>query len=206
MRASRIAGPVAIALAFAIAALLALLAADVVRSQRALERGDARFAGVAGTKGMWTTGTVLPAAASRALLDVTDDIEFRAAIQRFRLARPREPVTQFSQLTVRSGADRLLARAARDARARRSSVLANLRGVLALEEARLGTGSGPPLRRAAGYFRRGVELDPSNDDARFNLELALRLLSDAARSSAGSGERAATPASGAGAATSGGGY
>jgi hypothetical protein len=51
-----------------------------------------------------------------------------------------------------------------------------------------------------------MELDPENDDARFNLELALRLLSNAASSSAGSGERAATPASGAGAASSGSGY
>lgn len=206
MRASWIAGPLAVALAFALAALLALLAADVMRSQQALERGDARFAGAAGTSGMWTAETVLPAGASRSLLDVADDLEFRAAVQRFRLARPREEVTQFSQLAVRSGAERVLARAAGNADRRRGSVLSNLRGALALEEARLGTGPGPPLRRAAGHFRRAVELDPANDDARFNLELALRLLSSAASSSAGSGERVATPASGAGAASSGGGY
>ncbi|MGI9111832.1 MAG: hypothetical protein ACR2GT_06515 [Gaiellaceae bacterium] len=206
MRAPRIAGPVAVALAFAVAALLALLAADVMRAQQALERGDARFAGAAGTAGMWTADTVLPTGASRSLLDVDDDLEFRAALQRFRLARPREQVTQFSQLAVRSGAERVLARAAVHTDRRRGSVLANLRGALALEEARLGTGSGPPLRRASGHFRRAVELDPTNDDARFNLELALRLLSSAASSSAGSGERAATPASGAGAASSGGGY
>lgn len=207
MRSSRIAGPVAVVLAFAVAALLALLALDVMRSRQALERGDARFGGRAGTEGMWMADTVLPAGASRALLDVSDDIEFRAAVQRFRLARPREAVTQFSQVAVRSGAERVLARAARrEADRGRDSVFANLRGVLALEESKLGVGSTPPLRRAAGHFRRAVELDPANDDARYNLELALRLLSGAAATSAGSGQRAATPASGAGAASTGGGY
>ena len=109
--------------------------------------------------------------------------------------------------TVRSGAERVLAGAARrETDPRRESVLANLRGVLALEEARLGVGSTPPLRRAVGQFRRALELDSSNDDARYNLELALRLLSGAAATSAGSGQRAGTPASGAGAASTGGGY
>ena len=206
MKTSRIAGPVAVVLAFSVAVLLALVAADVMRTQQALESGDARFGGVAGTKGMWTADTVLPAGAGRALLDIEDDLEFRAAVQRFRFAQPRQEVTQFSQLAVRSGAERVLARAALDADQRRGSLLANLRGVLALEEARLGNGTGPPLRRAVGHFRRAMELDAGNDDARFNLELALRLLSSTASSSAGSGERAATPASGAGAASSGGGY
>ena len=207
MTRSRIAGPVTVALAFAVAVLLALLAADVVRSQHALERGDVRFAGVAGTKGMWTPETLLPGGVSRSLLGLEDDLEFRAAVQRFRLARPREAVTSFAQVTVRSGAERALAGAdRRDDDPRRSAALANLRGVLALEEARIGTTSTPALRRAASHFRRAMGLDPANDDARFNLELALRLLSSTASSSAGSGQRAATPASGAGAASSGSGY
>lgn len=207
MTARRLAGLAAVAAAFAASVLLALLAADVVRSQRALERADARFGAVAGRKGMWTADTVLPSKVSRKLLGVGDDIGFRDAVQRFRLARPREPVTRFSQLTVRGGAERLLARVTRTDgdRLRRAAVF-NLRGAIALEEARLGTSSGPPLRRAAGHFRRAVELDPANHDAQFNLELALRLLSRSGTSSGGGGERAATPASGAGAATSGSGY
>ena len=207
MRSSRIAGPVAVALAFGVAILLALLAADVIRSQQALEQGDARFAGAAGTKGMWDADTVLPGSASRALLGLDDDLDFRAAVQRFRLSQPRQPVTRFAQLAVRSGAERVLATAGREEDDPiKGSALTNLRGALALEEARVGTIAGPALRRAAAQFRRAMELDPANDDARFNLELALRLLSNTASSSAGSGERAATPASGAGAASSGGGY
>ena len=204
---SRIAGPVAVVLAFAVAILLALLAADVMRSEHALEEGDVRFAGGAGTREMWTADTILPAGASRVLLGLGDDLDYREAVQRFRFSQPRQPVTVFAQLTLRSGAERALATAARqDTDPERAAALANFRGALAMEEGRLGTNSGPALRRAASHFRRAMELDPDNDDARFNLELALRLLSNTARSSAGSGERAGTPASGAGAASSGSGY
>lgn len=207
MTSSRLAGPLAVALAFAVAVLLAVLAVDVTRSQDAFDEADVRFAGVAGTKGMWAPDTILPSYVSRSLLGLEDDLAFRAAVQRFRFSRPRQTVTTFAQLTVRSGAERSLAAAARqDPDPRRGSKLANLRGVLALEEARLGTASAPALRRAATHFRRAMELDSANDEARFNLELALRLLSSAGSSSAGSGERAATPASGAGAASSGSGY
>jgi hypothetical protein len=203
----RLVGFAAVTVALAAAALLALLAADVVRWQQAVERGDTRFGGVAGSRGMWAADTLLPAGVSRTLLGVGDDVEYREAVQRFRLVRPRQPVTQFSQLTQRSGAERLLARVARsDGDRRRRAALSNLRGALALEEARLGGSSGPVVRRAAGHFRRAVELDPSNHDAKYNLELALRLLSGGARSSGGGGERAATPASGAGAASAGSGY
>jgi hypothetical protein len=207
MTTTRSAVLVAAVLAFAVSILLALLAADVVRTEQALEKGDVRFAGVAGTRGMWEPDTILPSGASRALLGLEDDVAYRQAVQRFRLAQPRQPVTTFAQLTVRSGAERVLAAAAReDADSQRGAAIANLRGALALEEARVGTVSGPALRRAIVHFRRAMELDPDNDDARFNLELALRLLSNAASSSAGSGERASTPASGAGAASSGSGY
>lgn len=194
-------------LAFALAALLGVLAADVLRTDRALAAGDARFARVAGPEGIWDADTVLAGGASRALLGVGDDLEFRAAVQRFRLARPREPVTRFAQLTRRNGAERVLARTdrAEEERARRSIVV-NLRGALAMEEAKLGTNPGPPLRRAAGHFRRALELDPANRDAQFNLELVLRLIERGAGSSAGSGGRAGTPASGSGSATAGRGY
>jgi hypothetical protein len=197
----------AVVAAFAASALLALLAVDVVRSERALEHGDARFGAVSGTIGMWEADTLLPESASRRLLGIRDDLGYRGAVQRFRLARPREPVQQFAQLTVRAGADRQLARAAlRESDPRRQAALLNLRGALALEEARLDADSGPLTRRAVTQFRRAAELDPTNHDAQFNLELALRLLARMGATSGGSGERASTPASGAGSGTSGSGY
>jgi hypothetical protein len=80
--------------------------------------------------------------------------------------------------------------------------------VLALEEARgLQLQRGVLLRRAAASFREAIALDPGHEDAAFNLELSLRLLQRSGNESGGGGgDRADTPASGAGAASSGRGY
>jgi len=202
----RVAVAAVVVATFALAGVLAFVAADVLRWGQSVRQGDTRFAAAAGADGMWSPRTLLPAALSRGLLGLEDDLEFRSAVQRFRLARPRQPITQFSQLTERSGAERALARVARKGLdGRRLAAIANLRGALALEEARLES-SAPPVRRAIGHFRRAVELNPSSEDAKFNLELALRLLSGGAFTAGGGGSREATPASGAGSATAGSGY
>jgi hypothetical protein len=208
MTSRRVLVPIVVVSSLVLALLLALLAADVLRWQQSLESGDARFAGGAGDRGMWSPDTLLPEAAGRGLLGVSDDVSFREALQSFRFARPRAPVTRFSQLAARSAAERTLARVSRGNQGReRAAVVANLRGVLALEEARTSQGSaGPPLRRAITHFRQAVTLDRQNDDAKFNLELALQTLSSSGGGSGGGGERTATPASGAGAATAGTGY
>jgi hypothetical protein len=63
------------------------------------------------------------------------------------------------------------------------------------------------LRRAAASFRDAIRRDPSYEDAKFNLELTLRLLQQGgAPSGGGGGGRTDTPASGAGAASTGRGY
>ena len=207
MSRRRAVGAVAVVALFAAAAFCAVLAADVVRAERALGQADARFGAVSGRQGMWEADTTLPYGLTRAVLGLEDDVAYRSAVQRFRLARPRQPVEQFSQLAVRAGADRALARAAREQTdPGRRAALHNLRGALSLEEARLGSDSAPPIRRAVTQFRLAVELDPANEDAQYNLELALRLLARSGETSGGSGERAATPASGAGSATAGSGY
>lgn len=207
MTGSRLAGLAAVIVLACLSALCAVLAADVIRAERAVAQADSRFGAVTGRDGMWEADTTLPDGVVRRLLGVDDDLAYRRAVQRFRLSRPREPVVRFAQLGSRAAADRALARAARsDADPERRSALHNLRGALALEEARLGSDSTPALRRAATQFRLAVELDARNDDARWNLELALRLLSRSGSTSGGSGERAATPASGAGSATAGSGY
>jgi hypothetical protein len=118
-------------------------------------------------------------------------------------------VQQASDVTLRSAAEAELARATRMKPGRAEEArLTNLRGVLKLEEAR----SAPLeasvlLRRAASSFREAIRLDGDYEDAKFNLELTLRLLRQAgSESGGGGGDRADTPASGAGAATAGTGY
>ena len=104
-------------------------------------------------------------------------------------------------MTRRTAAERRIARLMEDeSDAPRRSVLATLRGALLLEEAR----NSPVqrhvfLRRAIEQFRRASELDPTNADAVFDLELALKLLRETGGGTAGSGDRRAPlPSPGAG--------
>jgi hypothetical protein len=188
---------------------LALLGVDVLRWDRQLEQAELRFASATGDTAMWTADTFLPSGLSGNLLAVDDDVAVRRAVQSFRTSRPRRPAQQFTHVTLRSAADAELARAARtEPGVKQEARLMNLRGVLKLEEAR-----GAPaetsvlLRRAAASFREAIRKDPDYEDAKFNLELTLRLLRQGgAPSGGGGGGRTDTPASGAGAASTGRGY
>lgn len=190
--------------------LLVVMAADLLRWERELDRGDASFASGASIRAArWEPQTTLPGGMSRALLAVEDDLAYRGAIRRFWLSGPREPIREFSDVTRRTGAEREVARVGEaDSNRERRAQLAILRGALLLEEAR----SSPVqrevfVRRAITEFTRAAELDPGNEDALYDLELALRLLRQAGSDSGeGQNARSPLPAPGAGAATSGGGF
>jgi len=203
-------GALGVALMFGLALLLVALAADLLRWERELDRGDRSFASGASIRAAaWEPQTTLPAGMSEALLAVDDDLAYRGALRRFWLSGPREPIREFSDVTMRTGAEREVARVGEaDSNRARRAQLANLRGALLLEEAR----SSPVqrevfVRRAVGEFRRAAELDPANEDVLYNLELALRLLRRAGSDSGeGQNARSPLPAPGAGSATSGGGF
>ena len=195
--------------ALALAVVLALFAADVLRWQNHLEESDVRFALATGTADTWTPNTLLPEGVSRTVLDVEDDVAFRRALTSFRLSQPRKPVQQFADVTLRSVAETSIAHAVRlDPGREQRALLANLRGVLALEEGRgVELQQSVLLRRAAAGFREAIAIDRDYEDAKYNLELALRLLQrSGSEAGGGGGERTETPASGAGAASSGRGY
>lgn len=200
----------AVVLALAASLVLVALAADLLRWDRELDRGDAVFAaGAPVRQAAWEPETTLPSGLSRSWLGVDDDLGYRTAVRRFWLSRPREPLRQFADVTRRTGAERELARVAEgDSNPARRAQLAILRGALLLEEAR----NSPVqrevfVRRAIGEFKRAATLAPGDEDALYDLELALRLLR---RSGSAPGEggsaRSPLPAPGAGAATSGGGF
>ena len=89
------------------------------------------------------------------------------------------------------------------------SVASNLLGVLAFENVSLDRPNAAAHAAASvAAFREAVRLDPSNDDAKFNLELALTLLADDAAAGTGAGRpgTGASTGSGAGATPPGGGY
>jgi hypothetical protein len=199
-----------VVLMLGLAVLLVALAADLLRWDRELERGDASFAsGASIREAAWEPQTTLPTGMSRALLAVDDDLDYRGAVKRFWLSGPREPIREFSDVTRRTGAEREIARVGEaDGNRARRAQLAILRGALLLEEAR----NSPVqrevfVRRAVGEFSRAAALDPANEEALYNLELALRLLRRAGSDSGeGQNARSPLPAPGAGSATSGGGF
>jgi hypothetical protein len=205
-RPAAIAGVVALVV---LATLTAALAIDLLRSDRQLEAADVEFTTRIDRSVSWTPDTLLPAAVSKGILGLADDIRYRKAVQRFWLSEPRAPLRQFSDVTRRAGAERELAELSEGSgKAAHRSLLATMRGGLLLEEAR----STPSqrevfVRRAIEQFQLALTLDPSNDDAVHDLELSLKLLRQTGQGDAGETEgRSPLPSPGAGAATSGGGF
>jgi hypothetical protein len=199
-------GIAAIALAF----VLLVLALDVLRWRGQLDAADLRFDAASGNAAMWQPETILPTHVSRSLLALGDDVAYRRAVQRFRVSRIGQPAREQADVARKGRVESELARLDRgDVDARRRSLVANLQGVLAFEEARDDEGQRAVLlRRSLESFRRAIALDGRNDDAKYNLELVLRLLQQAENDSGpgAGGQRGDVRGSGAGAATSGSGY
>ena len=200
-------GAVAVVVLVALAAVLVALAADVLRWDRTMRQEDVMYA--SGAPAAWQPSTLLPAGLSRNALGLADDVEFRGTVDEFWRSEPRAALQAFTDVTRRTAAERRIARLmGEEPDPARRSVLATMRGALLLEEAR----NSPVqrhvfLRRAIEQFRRASELDPSNVDAVFDLELSLKLLRETGGGTAGSGDRRAPlPSPGAGASSSGSGF
>lgn len=205
----RLLGLALAALLLALAAFLAVLAADVLRWRGHLERSDVAFAS-GGATVTDDPDMRLPARHVHQLLAVEDDLAFREALVHFRQSNPRRPQQELLDASLRSVAETELARVGRtDPSAARRSLVATLRGALAFEEARSGgSQSELQLRRSLDEFRQAIRLDESNEEAKYNLELVLGLLRETRSGSDGesSARRGDPVASGAGAASAGSGY
>lgn len=157
---------------------LLLLALDVSRVAATIEDDDARFLAQPRIPGYWEDGGVLPLDGGGHLLGARDDVAQRDAVQRFWLGRPRNrSIPGPERLAERAQAQAALAEAEAES-GPGASLTATLLGVLALltppDQAER-----PQVVRAAGSaFRRAIVLDPTNDDAKFNLESVLRLVAD----------------------------
>jgi hypothetical protein len=202
---------VAAVVALALGLVLALLAVDVFRWRDHLEHADSRFAAAAGDRAMWEAPQVLPFDAARRLVGVDDDIRLRRAIQTFRLSRPTLPPQNQFDAALRAEAAFALARVAGSDSSREGrSVAALLEGALSFELARTEQiGAQVYLERTVDAFRRAVRLDPTNDEAKYNLELVLNLLRDVedpSRSSGRSRARGGSPEQGAGSGSEGSGF
>ena len=184
--------------------LLLLLAVDVGRWNTAFARGDVRFKFAPTRLDLWQPDEVLPLHPARRLLGVDDDLKYRDTLRRFYLARPHaNKWTQTNIDALRSEATVSLAEYIREGKdPRRRSQAANLLGVMGLGLAATDD-PGQRLRFllfASRSFRGALTMDQTNEDAKFNLELTLRLLRQSPTNTGGGAARG--PGRGGGAALS----
>jgi hypothetical protein len=158
-----------------LAVVLALFARDVGRWPQAIRSGDVAAAEPVRSAGVsWTVDETLPFSPARATLGVGDDLAFRRAALRFRLAYTRDlqlaRTPDAGQARIR--AETALAREIRgDSDRRRASTASNLLGILALVDAATAPAGNVPIDRSVFEFQDAVRLDPSNEQAKTNLEL-----------------------------------
>ena len=156
-----------------LATLLALLALDAARWRDAVTGGDVRY--VAAEDGTWEPSTRLPGGLSKAFLGVKDDVEFREALRALRAARLEDLTVSDPEVAVlRNEAQaRLEAIAGAPGDAQRRSRAAGLLGVLGLSRLVSETQQRDVLLQyTLTSLERALTLDPDNDEAKLNLELA----------------------------------
>ena len=176
----------------------ALLALDVRAWRDELANADARYE--AGAQVTWRVDERFPGSPVAPLLGVEDDREAREAFARFRRAYVllRDPLRRQEAEGVRGQANRALARVAAGSgpTAARANVLL---GVLGFDQPE-------GQERGVRAFAQALRLDGGNAAAKYDLELALRLLAPAgARPGDGTGQGTGR-AGGAGAGQAGEGY
>jgi hypothetical protein len=184
--------------------VLLLLAVDVGRWNTAFARDDVRFRFAPTRSDLWRADETVPFHAAKRLLGIDDDLFYRETLRRFYLARPH--ANKWAQTNVdalRSEATVALAAYIRDGKdAKRRSQAANLLGIIGLGLAATDD-PGQRLRflqYASRTFRGALTMDHSNEDAKFNLELTLRLLRQSPTNTGGGAARG--PGRGGGAALS----
>jgi len=164
----------------AVATVLALLAVDARSWQRTVAQDDVRFRALPSHGGLWQPPTLLPGDPAGSLLGTGDLLTLRHGLQLFWFTHlGADPGSEVDLPTLRARAQNALAQVmSSGARRQERSDAANLLGVLFVTTPALGTdrtGLTRLLETAAGYFQRAIALDPSNVEAKENLELVLRL-------------------------------
>lgn len=171
---------VGVAAALALAAIVAtLLATDLLDWRSGISAGDTRFASGSLASNLWEPRQLVPFGTARSLLGVQDDLSYREAVRAFVLGRPREqPYGDTELLGARGHARELLEPIVdRPGDPSRRSEAANMIGVLGFANAAIDPDQAfTYLTEAVTWFRRAIALDAENDNAKYNLELALSRL------------------------------
>jgi hypothetical protein len=164
-------------LAVVLAAMLAALAVDVLRVSHRLAADDARFDASPQKAGLWFGLDALPGRPGARLLGTDDDVAYRRTLENFLRVQPGKVEIYGPGLENMFGKVQyeLAHGSTSDPDPRRRSVLLNLAGATLLAVYPSDpTANANTLRKAIADFRAAIDLDPENEDAKVNLELALR--------------------------------
>jgi len=165
-----------------LAAALAVFAHDVRAWQTTVKHDDLRFQADPSAARLWKPSTLLPGDPASLALSTQKTTEWRHALQNFYYTRLGfDPQTNADSSTLAANTEKRLQKMTLTAAtpAERSDA-ANLLGVLVITTATaaaIGNNEGvvaQTLRQTEGYFQQAIADDPTNDDAKQNLELILR--------------------------------
>jgi hypothetical protein len=173
------AGRIGLAAVLLIAAVVAVLLAADMRSWRdAIRAGDAQYELQPGSA-RWSASTILPFDPAKQILSLSGPLAYRHAASRFVAvnALGNGVDNGYSESATRGALESTLTRIATGSDRRQDSAAENLLGILAFSDTRQSGPSAPaPVDRSVADFQAAVETDPSDDDAKYNLELLLRSL------------------------------
>ena len=147
---------------------------------RRSREGDVAYRIAPERTGLWRARTIVPFDSRGELLGVEDDVEMRRAVRSVRLARLDDPTVSLSDPHDRAASQRRAGAARGDRRGREGSGAA----LPGSRPARRRSASRASSRRRRTAWRScratvanlqlAIALDPSNDEAKYNLELALQ--------------------------------
>ena len=156
---------------------LVMLAIDVVRSHQALASGDETYTSSPKDGGLWKPGALGASTLTHKALGVDDDLKFREAVRALRLSQKDEPTDSNPDAILRRAkAQRLLQQVSNDdPDPRRRSRALSLLSVLMLSTPAADREERATTQRVALVnLQKAIETDPTNDEAKYNLEVVLR--------------------------------
>jgi hypothetical protein len=163
-----------------LAALLVLFAFDARAWQSSVRQDDMRFRALPDHDGLWKPTTILPGDPAGAVLNTSDTVEWRRALQSFWYthvgSNPRS-TEDLPVLRARTQQKLVTLMSSGKTAAERSSA-ANLLGVLTITTP-VSTASSDAitliLKQSISFFQQAIALDPTDTAAKQNLELVLRV-------------------------------
>jgi len=167
--------------ALALGILLGLTALDVARWHGRIADDDVRFRTGGGSGRLWQPAALAPFGAAERALAIRDDLAFRSMLVDLRASKLRDATISDPALALRrtSATERLESIVARDPdplRRSRASTLLGVLGLVAWNTAPAGANTqdrSELLLSAIASFEEAIDLDPENDDAKYNLQLML---------------------------------